>query len=86
MTDNQHDITIDQYGVAEAVIEGTWQTIRLRASVDEDPDDSWLTIIDDKGDTISIASDVLEKALAHFTRFGQTGMLHATIEIKQDVV
>lgn len=70
------DITIDAGGIAEAVIEGTWQTIRLRASVEIDPDDSWLTIITDDGETITLACDVIEKALAHFARFGETGMLH----------
>lgn len=77
-------VTIDSGGIAEATIEGTWQTLRLRASVEEEPDDSWLTILGDKGQTVTIACDVMEKALPLLSRFGRTGMLHVADAPPQD--
>ena len=57
-------VTIDAGGIADATIKGTWQTVRLRSSVE--------------GESISIANDVIEKALPLLNRFGRTGYLHTT--------
>lgn len=82
--DESVPVTIDDLGIAEARIQGTWQGVTLRVSVTEDPDDSWLSLQDDEGRQISIACDVMEKALPLLVRFGRTGMLHTVVEVDQD--
>ena len=76
MAQNSSIVTIDTGDVANVTIEGEWQTLHLRASVEQDPDDSWLTVSTDKGESISIPCDIMGKALPFLQRFGQTGMLH----------
>lgn len=80
MSQENPTVTIDAGGVADVLIEGTWQTLRLRSSVEQDPDDSSLTLITDKGEILTIDCGVMERALPFFERFGRTGRLHEVVD------